>query len=146
MIEIFTDGSYKSSLNQGGYSAIVTENKVILAKLYHGFKNTTNNRMEMRGVLEALKFFKNPSQLIVYSDSAYVVNSLNQGHVRKWFKNQDLSKKNLDLWFEIINLVDFHDVTFKWVKGHNKHEMNELADLYAQHASLCMNLPKDLKY
>lgn len=80
--------------------------------MYQGFKNTTNNRQELFGVLEALRYFKEPTKMKIYSDSQYVVNSINNGSAVKWFKNQDYSKKNLDIWHEILDLVDFHDVEF----------------------------------
>ncbi len=143
---VWTDGSYKSSIDAGGYSSIITIDEKIITKLYQGFKSTTNNRMELMGVLETLKYFNTPTNLHIYSDSQYVVSSINNNHVYKWFENNDLTKKNLDLWFEIVNLLEIHNVTFEWVKGHNKNKWNELADLYAQHAAECINLPIDKGY
>lgn len=81
--EAYTDGSYKSSIGCGGYSSIITKNGGVVAKLYQGFQNTTNNRQELMGVLETLKFFKAPVSLCIYSDSMYVVGSITQGHVFK---------------------------------------------------------------
>ena len=139
----YTDGSYKSSTGQGGYASIITLNNEVVEKLYQGFTNTTNNRMELLAVLETLKYFKTATAIHIFSDSQYVVNSLNQGHVEKWFLNNDLSKKNLDLWFEVIDLLKLHKVTFEWVKGHSRHKMNEMANLYAQHAADCINPIED---
>lgn len=143
MYTIYTDGAYSSSTNCGGASAIIIHEGTIVKKLYQGYKNTTNNRMELRGVLMALEYFKTPETIEIYSDSSYVVNSINQKHVWRWFENQDYSKKNLDLWFKIIELLDFHNVIFHWVKGHNESEFNNLADMYAVHSSQCLNLPVD---
>ena len=95
---------------------------------------------------EALKYFKNPTKMTIYSDSAYVVNSIVQGHAKKWFEQQDFSKKNLDLWHDILDLLEVHDVTFQWVKGHSNNEYNELCDKLAVHAAQCLNLPKDNGY
>lgn len=83
MIRVYTDGSYKPTLNQGGYSSVITEDGKVIKILYQGFKNTTNNRQELKGVLEALKYFKTPQVLEIYSDSSYVVSSINNGHVAK---------------------------------------------------------------
>ena len=141
---IYCDGSYQASIECGGWSAIIIKDDTIIKKLYCGCKHTTNNRMELKGVLEALKYFKTPSILTIYSDSQYVVNSINAKQVYKWFEEHDYSKKNLDLWFESIDLLDFHTVNFIWVKGHNKNKYNELADLLAVHAAQCLNLEEDV--
>ena len=99
--------------------------------------------MEIRGVLETLKFFKTPVRIKIYSDSQYVINSIVNKHVYTWFAEKDFSKKNLDLWFELIDQLSFHDVSFEWVKGHEVNEMNNLADKLAVHAAQCLNLPED---
>lgn len=139
----YTDGSCKVNGN-GGYSAIILDGEGrIIKKLYQGYNNTTNNRQEIRGILSVLEYFKEPTELLIYSDSQYVVNTIQQNWVKKWFENNDLSKKNLDLWFRIVELLDFHDVTMKWVKGHNKDKFNEEADFYAQHAATCLNRLND---
>ena len=144
MYEIYTDGAYMSSIKCGGCAAIIFKDGKIVKKLYQGYKNTTNNRMEMMGVLMALEYFDSPEILTIYSDSAYVVNSINLGHVHKWFETKDYSKKNLDLWFKIIDLLSFHNVKFIWVKGHANNKGNCMADLYSVHSCTCLNLPTDL--
>ena len=140
---VYTDGSCIDNGKRGGYSAVICLDGRCVDKIYQGYLNTTNNRMELKGVLEALKYFPKPTKLTIVSDSQYVVNSINEGHCFKWLKNNDQSKKNLDLWFEIAKLLQYHTVTFKWVKGHNNHSMNEFADRLACHAAECMNLPED---
>lgn len=145
MYEIYTDGAYMSSINCGGCAAIILHEGNIIKKLYQGYKNTTNNRMEINAVLMALEYFDTPETMIIYSDSSYVVNSIKQRHVYKWFEEQDYSKKNLDLWFKIIDKLDFHNVNFVWVKGHADNWGNCMADLYSTHACTCLNLPTDLK-
>lgn len=140
---VYTDGSAQPSKNTGGFSAIFCKNGKCVDKIYQGYKNTTNNRQELRAVVEALKWFKDPTEVTIVSDSQYVVNSVNGKYCFKWIKENDLSKKNLDLWFELVNLLEYHTVTFKWVKGHNNHSMNEYADKLAQHAAECLNLPED---
>ena len=143
MYEAWTDGSFKPSINCGGYSTIITQNKQIIKKIYQGFKNTTNNRMELYGVLETLKYFDTPTQITIYSDSQYVVGSINNGHLEKWISSNDFSKKNLDLWRQIYEYLKIHDTRFIWVKGHNENSFNEMADLYACHAAECLNLQED---
>lgn len=145
MYEIYTDGAYMSSINCGGCAAIILHEGNIVKRLYQGYKNTTNNRMELNGVLMALEYFKTPEEITIYSDSSYVVNSIKQKHVHKWFEEQDYSKKNLDLWFKVLDLLSFHNVNFIWVKGHADNPLNELADLYSVHACTCLNLPIDVK-
>ena len=80
----YTDGSFQSSINAGGYAVVILdESDTIVAKLYQGFKGTTNNRMEIRGVLEALKYFNKPTDITIVSDSQYVVNTIQKGYAQK---------------------------------------------------------------
>lgn len=140
----YTDGSNQSSIQCGGWCSIILDKDgKIFKKLYQGFRETSNNRMELYGVLETLKYFKTPKKLKIYSDSQYVVNSINYGWARRWYEEKDYSKKNLDLWFELLDWLDFHDVTIEWVKGHENSEMNNLADMLCVHAAQCLNIPKD---
>ena len=112
MIKIYTDGSYKPSINCGGYSAVITHNDLVIKVLHEGFKNTTNNRMEIMGVLEALKYYKTPMEIEIYSDSSYVVNSINEKHLDRWVAEDDKTKKNMDLWSQIYPLLKLHKVKF----------------------------------
>ena len=145
MIKIYVDGSYKPSTNQGGYAVVITHNDLVIKVLHEGFINTTNNRMEIMAVLEALKYFKTPVEFDIYSDSAYVVNSINNGHLAKWISDNDCSKKNMDLWKDVYKFLQKHKVRFFWVKGHNDNEYNELADLYANNSAVILNPKIDLK-
>ena len=97
MIKVYTDGSYKSSTQRGGYAAVITHNDLVIKVLHEGFVNTTNNRMEMMGVLAALRYYKTPMDIELYSDSAYVVNSINEKYLHKWIEGNDETKKNMDL-------------------------------------------------
>ena len=152
--EVWTDGSSQGKriewehgwlCERGGYGAVITRDGKIVAKLYEGFRNTTNNRQELRGVLYALKWFKEPSNIIIYSDSQYIVNSINNGSARKWFEEQDYTKKNLDIWVEILDLISWHEkVEFRWVKGHAGNTFNELCDTLCTHAANCLNLKEDI--
>ena len=79
----YCDGSYQSSIDSGGWASIILKDDKIFKKLYQGYKSTTNNRQELYAVLGTLEFFKEPTRLIIYSDSQYVVNSINNKHVYK---------------------------------------------------------------
>lgn len=142
MITVYTDGSCIKD-NRGGYSAVITEDNKIITVLYEGFSNTTNNRQEIRGVLSALEYFDEPTTMTIVSDSQYVVNTIKQGWARKWLNENNTTKKNLDLWLKVVKLLDKHTVTIEWTKGHATNEWNNLADLYAQHASQIINPTKD---
>lgn len=141
----YTDGSYQSSIGAGGWSSIILdENENIVARLYQGMKDTTNNRMELKGVLETLKYFDSPTNIHIVSDSMYVVGSITSGSAKKWIEENDLTKKNLDLWFQIVDLLEKHNVTFEWTKGHVGNKWNEEADKWCTFAAQCINLPKDV--
>lgn len=144
--EAYTDGSYQDSIKAGGWASIILKDNKIFKKLYQGLKYTTNNRCELIGVIETLQYFENPVNIIIYSDSQYVVNSINGGYVFKWIKESDISKKNFDLWFKLVDLLDYHNVTMKWVKGHESNKYNNLADLYCTHSATCLNIPEDENY
>ena len=83
MIKIYTDGSYKPTTDQGGYASIITENDQVIKILYNGYIHTTNNRAELMGILYALEYFKDSTELEIYSDSSYIINSINNGHVKR---------------------------------------------------------------
>ena len=140
---VYCDGSYQDSIKAGGWSSVILKNGKVFKKLYMGLKNTTNNRCEILGVLETLKYFKEPTELEIHCDSHYVINSIINGHAKKWFENQDFTKKNLDLWWELLEQLPRHKTTFVWVKGHNGDQYNELADMLAVHAAQCLNIPED---
>lgn len=142
----YTDGSFKSSRGEhgtGGWSSIICDsNGSLITELYGGLQHTTSNRMEIMGVLETLRYFKTQSDIQIISDSQYVVESISNGYVQSWVKNNS-DRKNMDLWKQIVPLLNFHNVTLKWTKGHATNKMNNLADYWAQFAARCLNLPED---
>ena len=99
--------------------------------------------MELLAVLETLKYFKEPTEIKIISDSMYVVNSITNHWVEKWFENEDYSKENLDLWIQVLELLNFHKVNIEWVKGHAASKYNNRADELAQFAANLINLPED---
>lgn len=141
---IYTDGSYQSSINAGGYAVIIVNNKdELVEKLYFGYRNTTNNRNELRGVITALQWLSEKDSADIYSDSQYVLDNIERA--KKWLAEDDLTKKNLDLWLELLEALEGKHVVFHWVKGHSNNKYNELADKFAVHAAQALNLPNDLQ-
>ncbi len=134
-VEIFTDGACSGNPGPGGYGAILRYNG-IEKELFGGESNTTNNRMELTGVIEALKILKEPCNVVLCTDSKYVVDSVTKGWVYNWKKNNwKKSNKtlaiNVDLWQKLLPLLDIHNVEFKWIKGHDGHPENERCDKLA---------------
>lgn len=140
MISIFTDGSSRGNPGPGGYGTILISGSH-RKELSQGFRLTTNNRMELLGViigLESLK--KKDEQVVVFSDSKYVVDSVEKGWVFGWVKKNFAGKKNADLWKRFLIIYNEHQVKFKWIKGHNNHPENERCDQLAVAASSGSNL------
>ncbi len=138
-IDIFTDGACSGNPGAGGWGAVL-KYKDHEKELSGGEKSTTNNRMEMMAVIEALKALKEPCDVTVTSDSQYVCNSLNKGWAKKWQQNNwiksDKSKaKNTELWEELLSLTEKHRVKMVWIKGHAGHTENERCDFLARQAA-----------
>ena len=137
-IILYTDGACSGNPGPGGYGSILMykENK----KEISGYKETTtNNQMEMLAVIEGLKLVKEPCEIEIYSDSAYVVNAFNQNWIQSWIKNnwKTASKnpvKNVELWKEMLNLLSNHKYKFIKVKGHADNEFNNRCDELARNA------------
>lgn len=128
-VTLYSDGSSLGNPGPGGYGGILSFNGH--EKEYFGGElDTTNNRMELRGVIEGLKLLKEPCEVTVISDSSYVINAINQwleGWVKKGFKKV----KNVDLWEAYLEASKLHQVTGMWVRGHNGHVENERCDTLA---------------
>lgn len=138
-VDIYTDGACSGNPGPGGWGAILCYNGVE-KEISGGEPHTTNNRMELLGVITALSMLKEPCEVTLYSDSQYVTNAMTRGWAQKWkAQNWMRTKKdpalNADLWDKLLNLCDTHKVTFVWVKGHNNHPMNERCDRLAVAAS-----------
>lgn len=142
---IYTDGGCEPNPGSGGYGAVLIFGKH-RKELSGGFRLTTNNRMELTAVIEALKALKEPCKVRLYSDSEYVVKAMTQGWVQKWIKKRWKKVKNPDLWKQLVELTDKHRVEFKWVKGHAGIPENERCDELAIAASRLPGLPTDTVY
>ena len=136
-IHVYTDGSSRGNPGPGGYGIVMEQKGSNYFKEFsEGFRKTTNNRMELLAVVEALKKIKKDNQkIIVYTDSKYVVNSVEKKWVFAWQKNNFKKKKNIDLWLEFLKEYKKHSVKLKWIKGHNDHPQNERCDSLAVEAS-----------
>ncbi|MEX1189063.1 MAG: ribonuclease HI [Bacteroidia bacterium] len=143
MIEIYTDGSSRGNPGPGGYGIILRSGQHY-KELSEGFRRTTNNRMELLSVIVALETLKKPgSEVVIFSDSKYVVDSVSKGWVFGWVKKDFKDKKNKDLWLRFLEIYPKHKVKFQWVKGHNEHPQNERCDELAVQAALGSKLHID---
>jgi ribonuclease HI len=128
-VTLYSDGSSLGNPGPGGYGGILTFNGH--EKEYVGGEpHTTNNRMELRGVIEGLKLLKEPCHVKVISDSSYVINAINEW-LNGWVKKEFKKVKNVDLWQEYLEISKEHEIEGIWVRGHNGHEENERCDKLA---------------
>lgn len=145
-IEIFTDGSSKGNPGRGGYGIVMRFGSVT-KEFSQGFRLTTNNRMELMGVIVALEQIKsNKYPVKIYSDSKYVIDSITKAWVFTWQKKGFKGKKNADLWKRYLVLHHQFQLSFEWVKGHNGHPENERCDRLAFTAADGQNLLIDSGY
>ena len=145
---IYTDGSSRGNPGPGGYGIIMEDCKSGFVKEYSkGFRHTTNNRMELLAVIDALKMLKkNKLKVLIYTDSKYVVDSVEKKWVFKWKTTNFKNKKNVDLWLDFLKVFDKNTIKFNWIKGHNNHPQNEKCDKLAFDASKSKYLSPDLEY
>lgn len=135
MITIYTDGAAKGNPGNGGYGTIL-DFKGKEKELSEGFRMTTNNRMELLAVIKGLEAIKKDGwQVLVVSDSKYVVDAVEKGWVMSWEKKNYKGKKNADLWRRFLKVYYRHQVKFKWIKGHAGHPQNERCDQLAVDAA-----------
>ncbi|MEK6782475.1 MAG: ribonuclease HI [Bacteroidota bacterium] len=146
MIHIFTDGAAQGNPGPGGYGTILKFNSHE-KELSGGFRLTTNNRMELLAVISGLEAIKkNDIAVTIYSDSKYVVDSIEKGWIWNWQKKNFAKKANPDLWQRYIPLHLKFKPKFIWIKGHAGHPENERCDLLAVQAALGYSLHADLWY
>lgn len=123
---VYTDGAYSAMRNQGAIAFIILKDDKVVCRFSKAINNTTNQRAEQLACIYALESIKTPSNITIYSDSAYVVNTYNAGWKRK---------ANLDLWDRLDKAKDKHNVTFVHVKGHSDNLYNNLCDFLATNES-----------
>lgn len=142
-IVIYTDGSSRGNPGPGGYGVILMW-KGHRKELSAGYSYTTNNRMELMGVIAGLEAITKPAQRItIYTDSQYIVNSIEKKWVFGWVKKGFRDKKNKDLWLRLLDSYQKHHITFKWVKGHASNPFNNRCDELATTAADGGNLLRD---
>lgn len=149
-VVIYTDGSSFGNPGKGGYGAVMrqgTQRKELSA----GYFETTNNRMELMACIAALQELKQRSDVVLFSDSKYIVDAINKGTAERWRANRWLKSDrktiaNIDLWKKLLGLIDHHKVAFRWVKGHFTDENNERCDQLAKNAAQANHLKHDLGY
>jgi len=136
MIELYTDGASSGNPGPGGYGVILRSGPHY-KEISQGFRKTTNNRMELLAVITGLEALRKPGQeVVVYSDSKYVIDAVEKGWVHGWVRKGFAGKKNKDLWMRFLQVYKLHRVKFIWVKGHAGHPENERCDRLAVQASL----------
>ena len=154
-VELFSDGSSRGNPGPGGYGTILrsvaANGKVYEKEFSAGYRETTNNRMELMGVITGLEALKMPCEVHITSDSKYVVDAFNQhwieGWVKKNFKKSDNKPvKNRDLWERLLEAAKPHKLIFSWIKGHDGHPENERCDTLATTAADSDDLLTDEGY
>tara|TARA_Y100000768_G_scaffold103696_1_gene75818 strand:- start:107 stop:565 length:459 start_codon:yes stop_codon:yes gene_type:complete len=136
-VNIYTDGSSIGNPGPGGYGVVMEwVGKNLIKEFSKGFIETTNNRMELLAVIIGLELLKKEGfDVIVFSDSKYVVDAVKKKWLFEWKKNNFKKKKNIDLWKRFLIVYKKHNVKFEWIKGHNNHPQNERCDFLAVEAA-----------
>lgn len=136
-IEIFTDGACSGNPGKGGYGILMrVPNSPYQKTFSKGFRKTTNNRMELLAIIEALEKIKSEGHEVhIFTDSKYVADAINQGWLYNWVKRGFTKVKNPDLWKRLYPLFQKYQPTFHWIKGHAGHTENELVDRLAVQAA-----------
>ncbi len=143
-VKIYTDGAARGNPGPGGYGAVLeyidTKGNLHTKELSAGYRMTTNNRMELLGVIRALECLNRPCEIDLFTDSKYVSDAFNQhwieGWVKKgWKRGKNEAVKNADLWQRLLEVKGPHVLRFNWVKGHAGHPQNERCDELATTAA-----------
>ena len=134
-VDIFTDGACSGNPGPGGWGSILRYG-AFEKEISGGSAQTTNNRMEVTAVIEALRLLKEPCSVTLYTDSQYVVNGVTKGWAESWRANgwRKADKKpalNPELWETLLELLETHEVEFVWLRGHAGHPENERCDQMA---------------
>jgi ribonuclease HI len=145
-VEIYSDGAASGNPGPGGYGIILVSGRHH-KELSGGYAHTTNNRMELLGVIVGLEALKQEKcDVTVYSDSTYVVDAVEKKWVFDWEMKRFRNKKNADLWMRFLKIYRRHYVKFVWIKGHAGHPFNERCDQLAVAAANAPGLPADTGY
>lgn len=134
-VYLYTDGACSGNPGPGGYGAILKYNNYV-KELSGGEPNTTNNRMELMAVIKGLEALTERCHVVLTSDSKYVIDALEKGWAvgwrqKGWMRTKNEKALNPDLWDTLLKLVEYHEVEYRWVKGHAGHPENERCDAMA---------------
>jgi ribonuclease HI len=146
---LYSDGACSGNPGPGGYGIILKFGDHY-KEFSGGFRNTTNNRMELMAVIKGLESLKEPCDVTVVTDSRYIVDAMEKGWAKKWRehgwkRNKKEAALNPDLWARLLDLCDQHSVRFTWVGGHAGHPENERCDQLAVAAAALPGLPEDVR-
>lgn len=149
-IVIYTDGACSGNPGAGGYGVVMLYGTA-RKELSGGYRKTTNNRMEVLAVIKGLEALKESCAVKLYSDSKYVVDAIEKGWAKKWrsqgwMRNNKEKASNVDLWERLLALLEIHQVSFIWVKGHADNPENERCDQLARAAIQKNTLENDENY
>ena len=138
-VDIYSDGACSGNPGPGGWGAILRYGKYE-REMSGGERQTTNNRMELLAIISALQALNEPCKVFIHSDSKYVIDAVVQGWAKKWKANGWMRNKkdkalNVDLWKQLLELLDKHQVEFEWIKGHSGPPENERCDQMAVYES-----------
>jgi ribonuclease HI len=143
---VYTDGAARGNPGPGGYGVVLQWGPAI-KEASQGFRLTTNNRMELMAVIEGLKMLTREGlDVVVYSDSSYVVNAVEKGWLNNWLRTGFKDKKNPDLWRQYAEVAKKHKIKFVWVKGHADNKWNNRCDELATMAADSRNWLVDEGY
>lgn len=138
-VRLYSDGSCLNNPGVGAWACILEYNGHE-RELSNYAMNTTNNRMELMGVISGLEALKEPCRVEVYTDSSYVVNAFNKHWIENWVKAGIAKRKNGDLWQRLLNASSNHLVEYNWIKGHAGHPYNERCDKIANSLAMKHNI------
>ena len=136
-ISIYTDGACSGNPGKGAFSYVILVDNNEIQRYANGFIKTTNNRMELMAIIEAIKYIKllekidDNTSVNIYSDSKYVIDSINKNWLNNWILKNFKNVKNVDLWKEFINVKHNLNINFIWVEGHSNIKYNEICDKLA---------------
>ena len=135
----YSDGSAIGNPGPGGYGAVI-KYRAHVKEFSQGFRNTTNNRMELLGAIPVLDALKGRQRVVLTTDSQYVINGIEKGWAKRWRSNNWMRNRkeralNPDLWERLLDACDRHDVSFEWIRGHTGHVENERCDELANAAA-----------
>ena len=149
-VTIYTDGGCRPNPGQGGYGVVLLYGKY-RKELSGGFRRTTNNRMEIMAAIKGLQALTEPCRVTVWTDSQYLAKAIENGWVRRWkqkgwMRTKTARARNVDLWQELLALLEQHNVQFRWVRGHADDKHNNRCDELASRGRRQRDLEEDQGY